>query len=616
MKFIRALFSDIGRLLLSTLVLSVSFLPPIVSIPYADLVLRALSLLIIGFGVFLDAVRGILRRDLLDEKFLMSVASIGAFILGDYVEAVAVLAFFTIGECFEHYAVRRSRESIRALMSIRPDTAVVLRDGEEEELDAEDVAVGETIVCRSGDRIALDGVILSGTGELDRSMLTGESMPIPVEVGDRVESGAVVLNGYFHIQATKLAEESCAARILELVEMASDRKSKEESFITRFSRVYTPIVVGLAVLLCFLLSVFSIVPFAEAFKRSLTFLVISCPCALVISVPMAFFGGIGCAASRGILFKGGNTFRALTEAKTFVFDKTGTLTSGSFRVIEAVGVDISKDELMHLVASAEHASNHPLARAIKESVGEYTVPSESEERSGYGVISRVGEDQIAVGNRRLMQSLGISLAVHCFHDEIGVLYAAKNGVYLGYLRLEDAPRPTTAAALSELRKLGAKQLVVLSGDHSESVKRIADAVGVDSYEGALLPEEKFERLEALIASGERVVYVGDGINDTPSLARADVGVSMGGIGQDSALEASDLSILTDDLARLPEAIRIAGKTLSIAKENIVFAIGIKVFVLILGALGLASMWLAVFADVGVCVLAILNSMRTLIFKKA
>ena len=284
MKVFRALFSDIGRLLLSALVLSASFLPPIAFLPYADLILRALSLLIIGLPVFSDAVRGILRRDLLDEKFLMSIASLGAFILGDYLEAVAVLAFFTVGECFERYAVRRSRDSIRALMSIRPDTAVVLRDGQEEELDAEEIGVGETIVCRTGERIALDGVVLSGSGELDRSMLTGESLPIPTSAGDQVESGAVVLNGFFHIRTTKIAEESCAARILALVETASDRKSKEESFITRFSRVYTPIVVGLAVLLCIVLSVFSIVDFTEALKRSLTFLVISCPCALVISV--------------------------------------------------------------------------------------------------------------------------------------------------------------------------------------------------------------------------------------------------------------------------------------------------------------------------------------------
>ena len=372
---------------------------------------------------------------------------------------------------------------------------------------------------------------------------------------------------------------------------------------------------GLAVLLCLVLSIFSIVPFAEALRRSLTFLVISCPCALVISVPMAFFGGIGCAASRGILFKGGNTFGALADAKTFVFDKTGTLTSGEFRVAQAVCAEMTKEDFLSLVASAEHASNHPLARAIKESVPSYTIPSESEERAGYGVVSKVLGQSIAVGNCRLLESVGVPMKQHTVDDESGVLYVAKNGVYLGYLRLEDTARPTSAAALAELRELGAERLMILSGDRPESVKRIADAVGADCYEGALLPEEKFARLEALIVGGERVVYVGDGINDTPSLARADVGVSMGGIGQDSAIEASDLSILTDDLQRLPEAIRIAKKTLSIAKENIIFAIGIKVFVLILGALGLASMWLAVFADVGVCVLAILNAMRTLIPKK-
>lgn len=613
---LRALTSDIGRILLCALLMSMSYLPPIRYAWYFDIILRAMALLVIGIPVFYEAIRGILRRDLLDEKFLMSVASIGAFALGEPLEAVAVLVFFTIGEMFEHYAVRRSRDSIRSLMKIRPDTATILRDTEECEVDAEDVEPGDILVCRTGDRIATDGVIVSGDGDLDCSMLSGESLPISVTIGEEVQSGSVVLRGILKIRATKIAEQSCAGRILELVESASERKSKEEAFITKFSRVYTPVVVILATILCLVLTIFRILPFGEAFRRALTFLVISCPCALVISVPMAFFGGIGASASQGILFKGGNVFSPLAKARTFIFDKTGTLTSGEFELVEVVSPTMQRGDFLSLVASAEYASNHPLALAIKKAVPDVKAPDDATERAGYGVIATIdGSTCVAVGNRRMLDEYATTKAMALPTDTRGVLYAIRDGVLIGYLRVSDNIRDGAKRAFSDLRSLGAQRLAILSGDRKESVATVAEALGADTYLGELLPEDKYVRLEEYIEGGERVVYVGDGINDTPSLARADVGVAMGGIGQDSALEVSDLSILTDDLTKLPTAVRIARKTISIAKQNIIFAIGIKALVLLLGAFGYATMWIAVFADVGVCVLAILNAMRTLYTKQ-
>ena len=612
---LRALFSDIGRILLCALLMSLSYLPPLRFAWYFDIIFRAMALLVIGIPVFYEAIRGILRRDLLDEKFLMSVASIGAFALGEPLEAVAVLAFFTIGEMFEHYAVRRSRDSIRSLMKIRPDTATILRDTKECEVDAEDVEPGDIMICRTGDRIATDGVIISGDGDLDCSMLSGESLPVSVTVGEEVQSGAVVLRGILKICAIRIAEQSCAGRILELVESASERKSKEEAFITKFSRVYTPVVVILATILCLVLTIFHILPFGEAFRRALTFLVISCPCALVISVPMAFFGGIGASASQGILFKGGNVFSPLAKARTFIFDKTGTLTSGEFALVEAVCPTMERDAFLSLVASAEYASNHPLALAIKKAVPDVKAPDEATERAGYGVIATIDGACVAVGNRRMLDEYATTKAIGLPADTRDVLYAIRDGVLIGYLRVCDNIRDGAKRAFGDLRSLGAQRLAILSGDRKESVATVAEALGADTYLGELLPEDKYARLEEYIEGGERVVYVGDGINDTPSLARADVGVAMGGIGQDSALEVSDLSILTDDLTKLPTAVRIARKTITIAKQNIIFAIGIKALVLILGALGYATMWIAVFADVGVCILAILNAMRTLYTKQ-
>ena len=607
--------SDIGRLLLCILLMSLSYIPIIRYFWYCDIILRALALLVIGLPVFFEAAKGLLRRDLLDEKFLMSIASIGAFALGEPLEAVAVLAFFTIGEMFEHYAVRRSRDSIRSLMNIRPDTATIVRDGREEEIDAEDVVIGDILICRTGDRIATDGIIVCGEADLDCSMLSGEAIPVPVREGEEVQSGAVLLRGTLTIRATRISDESCASRILELVETASERKSKEEAFITKFSRVYTPVVVVLAVLLCVIPALFHWLAFQEAFRRALTFLVISCPCALVISVPMAFFGGIGASASQGILFKGGNVFSPLAHANTFIFDKTGTLTSGEFTLTDVVCPTMDREAFLSLVASVEYPSNHPLALAIKSTVPTVTPPDEATEQAGYGVLAKIDGVSVAVGNQRMLDAWCKEKAVAPPQDVRGVLYVIRAGVLIGYLRVSDTIRQGAKTSLDTLRELGVSQLTILSGDRKESVASVASSLGIDTFEGELLPEEKFSRLEEHIAKGERVVFVGDGINDTPSLARADVGIAMGGIGQDSALEVSDLSILTDDLSKIPTAVRIARKTLSIAKQNIIFAIGVKMLVLLFGAFGYASMWLAVFADVGVCVLAILNAMRTLSYKK-
>ena len=574
-------------------------------------VLYVLALLGAGHKVFISAVRGILRRDLFDEKLLMSVASVGAMIIGEMAEGVAVMLFFLVGEFFEHKAIRRSRASIKALMDIRPDTARVLVDGVEHIEDAEDVEVGSTVVIRAGERVPMDCTVISGVAELDTSMLTGESVPRPVEVGDLLESGTVVMGGVLVAQTVCDLDSSAASRIIELVEEASERKSREESFITSFSRVYTPIVTSLALLMAFVPPIFSLLSLRESVYRALSFLVVSCPCALVISVPMAFFGGIGGAASRGILFKGGNTFRAAARAKRVVFDKTGTLTDGSFSiscVLPAEGV--GEEELLSLAASCESKSNHPIARAISGAVGSYPDAEDVAEITGEGVVGRVAGADVAVGSLKLMSRYGACVTV----SEEGAVHVAKDGKYIGSVVLSDKPRYMAREALMRLRRLGVKRTYVLSGDRESAVKRLSSSLGIDSAYSELLPAEKYAMLEKIISEEQgSVIYVGDGINDSPSLARADLGIAMGGCGSDSAIEAADAVIMSDDLLRIPEAILIARKTLRIAKENIIFALGVKLAVLVLASLSLAGMWLAVFADVGVAVLAILNSMRTLSF---
>ena len=588
-----------------------------------SIIIYILALICAGAMVFIDAVRGIMRRDLLDEKFLMSVASIGAMILGEYNEGVAVMLFFLVGETFEKTAVRKSRNSIKALMEICPDEATVLIDGEEEIMDAEDVEVGSTILIRAGERVPLDCEIISGATDIDTSSMTGEALPRSVGVGDTLDSGVMVISGAVTCRTIRPLEESAASRVLSLVENATENKSKEENFITKFSHYYTPIVVALAVLLAVVPPIFKWLTLGEAVHRALTFLVISCPCALVISVPMAFFGGIGSAASRGILFKGGNVFSKVATLKTIAFDKTGTLTSGEFAISEVIpsGAEmpeteaaeapkIGAEELINLAASAEYGSAHPIALAIRAAAENITEPTSYREIPGEGVIATVGDREIAVGNKKLMASFGITEL-----PEANV-FVAKDGEYLGAICLGDRVKVESKSAIEEIKSLGVERTVILSGDRAENVEKIKSELSLDMAYGELRPEEKFAHLESFIAeSSGSVGYVGDGINDAPSLARADVGFAMGAIGSDSAVEAADAVIMSDDLSKIPEAIKIARKTISISWQNIIFAIGIKVLVMILGAFGFANMWLAVFADVGVSVLAILNSMRTLHYKK-
>ena len=568
------------------------------------------ALVLSGIDVFLSAVRGILRGDVFDEKLLMSVAAVGAMIIGEAEEGVAVMLFFLVGEWFEHIAVKRSRNSIRSLMDIRPDTANVLSDGVESEMDAEDVEIGSLIVIRSGERVPIDCVVISGECDLDNSALTGESLPLSIHIGDEISSGAVVLGGVLTCKTVRTADSSAAARILDLVENAQERKSRAESFITRFSRVYTPIVFSLAVLMAVIPSVFGWLAFTDALYRALSFLVVSCPCALVISVPMAFFGGIGNAASRGILYKGGNVFSPLAHISEVVFDKTGTLTEGRLAVDKIDAVDIAPEYLLSLVASAEYASIHPIAEALKSAAPEIFPAENITELSGRGIVATVNGISVAVGNAYLMKEKGIDVPT-----APGV-YVALDGKYAGSISFVDKIKDEAVESLASLRRLGVNKLSMLSGDRYENAQTVGKILDLDEVNAELLPEGKLSLLEAKISENRgSVVYVGDGINDAPCLARADVGIAMGNLGADSAIEAADAVIMSDNLERLSDAIKIARKTERIARENIILAIGIKALVLILVSLDMAGMWMAVFADVGVAVMAILNSFRTLIGKR-
>ena len=586
---------------------------------WVSLALFAAAYLVIGCDVLYKAVRGVLGGELINENFLMAIATVGAFAIGKYAEGVEVMLFYQIGEMFQHYAVGKSRRSIASLMDIRPDTATVRRDGELREVDAEEVAVGETLVIRPGERVPLDAVVVEGESMLDTAALTGESVPRAAAAGDTLLSGCINLTGLLTARAVKPAEESTASRILELVENASARKSRSERFITRFARVYTPLVVGLAVLLAILPPLVTGQAFSVWLYRALSFLVVSCPCALVISVPLSFFGGIGGASRQGILVKGGNDLEALAQTDTVVFDKTGTLTHGVFAVQVVHGAGMDEETLMELAVCAESVSNHPISQSLLRAWGKRVEPErvrEAREIRGGGVEAVVDGRRVLAGNARWLRENG----VHFEPDgcEGTLVHVAVDGRYAGHIVIADRIKEDAGAAIQALRRAGVRRLVMLTGDKREVAERTARALGLDDVRAELLPDGKVAELERLMAGPGRgkLAFVGDGINDAPVLARADVGVAMGGLGSDAAIEAADVVLMTDEPSKLADAIGIARRTLRIAHENIVFALAVKLLVLALSALGLAGMQAAVFADVGVTVLAILNALRALRVRRA
>ena len=579
---------------------------------YLYLVLYLIPYLTAGYDVLLKSARNIRKGQVFDEMFLMAVATLGALAIGEYPECVFVMVFFQTGELFQSVAVGKSRRSISGLMDLRPDTATIVRDGAEEEALPEEVCVGDTLLVRPGERIPVDGTVSRGTSTVDTSALTGESVPADVGPGDDLISGTVNLTGTLYYTATKEYGESTAAKILELVENSSLNKAKSEKFLTRFAKYYTPSVVIGAVLLAVIPSLIT-GDWKEWIGRALIFLVVSCPCALVISVPLSFFGGIGGASAKGILVKGSNYLEALADVKTAVFDKTGTLTTGSFTVTNALPAEgCDRETLLSLTACAEYYSDHPIALSIKKAAGAYETPTDTKALSGYGIEAVTPRGTVLAGNAALLRDRGVAFAET---DKAGTaVYAALDGRYLGCVIINDTLKPGAAEALRSLKALGVTKTVMLTGDREAAAKTAAAAAGVDEYHAGLLPQDKVARVDALCraeGSRETLVFVGDGVNDAPVLTRADVGIAMGGLGSDAAIEAADAVIMDDDPGKVALAVSIARKTKRIVRENVVFALGVKFAVLILAAFGLTNMWVGVFADVGVAVLAILNAMRTL-----
>ena len=579
-------------------------------------IIFVISYLIVGFEILKKAIRNILRGKVFDENFLMSVATIGAFAIGEYPEAVAVMLFYQVGELFQSYAVDKSRKSIASLMDIRPDYANVYREGNIETVNPEEVKIGETIVIKPGEKIPLDGKIIEGKTTLDTKALTGESLPREVSEGDEVLSGCINLNGMIKIEVTKEFGESTVSKILDLVENASSKKSKSENFITKFAKYYTPTVVIIALILAILPPlVIQGATFSDWIYRALSFLVVSCPCALVISIPLSFFGGIGGASKRGILIKGSNYLEALSNTEIAVFDKTGTLTKGVFEVQEVKPVDISNEELLKIAAYAENYSNHPISKSIKQAYHKPIDEKEiinSEELSGLGIVAKIGEKNVLVGNEKLMQEKQIEFE-KC--NKIGtILYIAIDGKYAGYILIADKIKDDTKQTIEELKKNDIKQTIMLTGDKKEVGESVAKEVGIDKVYTELLPTDKVQKVEELLKTKSpkgKLAFVGDGINDAPVLTLADIGIAMGGLGADSAIEAADIVIMTDEPSKIINAIKLSKKTMRIVKENIVFAIFIKILVLVLTAFGLSTMWEAVFADVGVSIIAIINALRVL-----
>ena len=602
------------RVIVSAVLFVVCMLLPLTG--WVRLLVFLAPYLIIGWDVLWRAVRNIAHGQVFDENFLMALATVGALAIGEYPEAVFVMLFYQVGELFQSYAVDQSRKSITALMDIRPDYANMEGpDGQLEQVDPEDVAVGDTIIIKAGERIPLDGVVLEGSSTVDTAALTGESLPRQVESGDDVISGCVNLSGLLKVQVTKAFEESTVAKILDLVENSASKKAKAENFITKFARYYTPIVVLAAVALAFLPPLFTSIQWVDSIQRALNFLVVSCPCALVISVPLSFFGGIGGASKDGILVKGGNYLEVLARTEIVVFDKTGTLTRGVFNVTAIHPDHCDQGQLLELAALAECWSDHPISRSLKEAYGremDSSRVSNVEEVAGRGVKAVVDGHTICAGNDKLMEDIGVSW--HPCHRVGTTVHVASDGVYLGHIVISDEVKPDAKEAVAALKAAGVRKTVMLTGDAQAVGEDVAKQLGLDEVHTQLLPADKVARVEELlkeVSPKGALAFVGDGINDAPVLSRADIGIAMGGLGSDAAIEAADIVLMDDKPSKIAHAIRIARRTLSIVKQNIVFALAVKLLVLVLSAVGLVSMWAAVFADVGVSVIAILNAMRAL-----
>jgi len=606
------------RIGIGSIVFVVAITAPLSS--YLNLAIFLLAYIIIGGDVVIRAIKNIAHGQVFDENFLMCIATVGAFFVGEYPEGVAVMLFYQVGELFQDFAVNRSRKSIAELMDIRPDYANVKRNGELITVDPEEVSINEVIVVKAGEKIPLDGKVIEGYSMVDTSALTGESVPRDMNIGSEVLSGCINLNGVLTIQVSKEFGESTVAKILDLVENASNKKAKAENFITKFARYYTPVVVIVAAFLALVPPL--VIPgatFSDWIYRALIFLVVSCPCALVISIPLGFFGGIGGASKSGILVKGSNYIEVLADAEIVVFDKTGTLTKGTFKVTELNPVGISGKELLELTAFAESYSNHPISISLKKAYAleiDNTRITDVEEILGYGVKATVDGKTIYAGNVKLMQNIGVSYETG---DIAGtVVHVTIDGNYAGYIVISDEIKEDAAIAITKLKAGRINKTVMLTGDSKAVGERVAAQLGLDEVYTELLPADKVAKVEELLAqksSKGRLVFVGDGINDAPVLSRADIGIAMGGLGSDAAIEAADIVIMNDELSKIATAIAISRKTLRIVKQNIVFALGIKAIVLIMSTFGVANMWEAVFADVGVSVIAILNSARALNVKK-
>ena len=606
------------RIIISFILLVLAFILKLDNVIIND-ILFIISYLIIGYDIILKALRNITRGKVFDENFLMTIATIGAFFIGEFPEAVAVMLFYQVGELFQSYAVDKSRKSVAALMDIRPDYANVYRNEEINKVNPNDVNIGEIILIKPGEKIPLDGIVVEGSSLLNTLALTGESMPRSVTEGDEVLSGCINNEGILKVKVTKEFGESTVSKILDLVENASSRKSKSENFISKFAKYYTPIVVIIAIFLAFIPPLILDTNFKTWIYRALSFLVVSCPCALVISIPLSFFGGIGASSKIGVLVKGSNYLEALANTEIVVCDKTGTLTEGIFKVQKVNAIDYSKEDLLKYTSYAENYSNHPIALSIKEAYGKdinEKLVTKTKELKGKGVIAKVESKEVLVGNEKLMEEYNIDYKKS---NDIGtIIYIAIDNKYAGSIIISDKIKDDAYKAVKEFRRNNVQKIVMLTGDREEISKNVSKELKLDKYYAELLPQDKVKKVESLMQEKSidgKLVFIGDGINDAPVLALSDIGVAMGGLGSDAAIEAADIVIMTDEPSKLANAIKISKKTMQIVKENIIFAITVKILVLILSAIGVASMWAAVFADVGVSVIAIINALRILRVKK-